>query len=383
VVAGIRAGNGCRIQELPTMRPSRPLAGACALLFLWFSDAHTSAWGVVIAQDSASNPAYADGWQAGDNGGYGFQPWGFDDYFDPLFSPHPTAQFIASNSYVDIPAGGPAFAETNANQPYWGYTSAAIRPFSNPLPVGGSVSIDLDNPQFHALGLYEYAGAIFQLFDDQGNEQLGLLAQAGFNSSKWAVIDADHPVDGLDTGLSWTTTKTGGFHYEMTLTDSQSYQLKLTPYAGGAGLTFTGGLLTPGNPVSEMKIVLYFNGSSTDGSREFYANHLQISVPVMADVNMDGAVNIFDINLVSAHWGEKGAPGTVAGDANKDGVVNIFDINLISANWSPPAPSTSVPEPAGVVLMLCGGPLALAALDQRRDKAPRRRTIPASGSFPL
>ncbi len=48
-----------------------------------------------------------------------------------------------------------------------------------------------------------------------------------------------------------------------------------------------------------------------------------------ADVNQDGMVDIFDINLVSAHWGEAGP----AGDANSDGAVDIFDINLISASW--------------------------------------------------
>src|SRR5262245_5078719 len=30
------------------------------------------------AFDSAADPAYADGWQAGDNGGTGFTPWNFD-----------------------------------------------------------------------------------------------------------------------------------------------------------------------------------------------------------------------------------------------------------------------------------------------------------------
>jgi Lamin Tail Domain/CotH kinase protein len=48
-----------------------------------------------------------------------------------------------------------------------------------------------------------------------------------------------------------------------------------------------------------------------------------------ADVNMDGQVDIFDINLVSANWGGSGP----AGDANHDAAVNIFDINLISASW--------------------------------------------------
>src|SRR5258705_6719953 len=30
------------------------------------------------AFDNASDPVYADGWQAGDNGGFGFTPWNFD-----------------------------------------------------------------------------------------------------------------------------------------------------------------------------------------------------------------------------------------------------------------------------------------------------------------
>jgi outer membrane protein assembly factor BamB len=47
------------------------------------------------------------------------------------------------------------------------------------------------------------------------------------------------------------------------------------------------------------------------------------------DANGDGTVNIFDINLVSAHWGQSGP----LGDVNYDGAVDIFDINAISANW--------------------------------------------------
>src|SRR5687767_12973278 len=33
------------------------------------------------AFDSASDPVYADGWQAGDNGGTGFTPWNFDSAY--------------------------------------------------------------------------------------------------------------------------------------------------------------------------------------------------------------------------------------------------------------------------------------------------------------
>jgi len=74
-----------------------------------------------------------------------------------------------------------------------------------------------------------------------------------------------------------------------------------------------------------------------------------------ADVNLDGVVNIFDINLVSSNWANTGLPG-ITGDANVDGVVNIFDINLISSNWSPsPGGGAAVPEPSTLVLLGVAG----------------------------
>jgi PEP-CTERM motif len=73
---------------------------------------------------------------------------------------------------------------------------------------------------------------------------------------------------------------------------------------------------------------------------------------ISGDANYDGLVNIFDINLVSAHWAETGP----AGDVNGDAIVNIFDINLISANWTPTGggSATAVPEPATLIMALCG-----------------------------
>jgi Dockerin type I domain/PEP-CTERM motif len=72
------------------------------------------------------------------------------------------------------------------------------------------------------------------------------------------------------------------------------------------------------------------------------------------DVNFDGVVNIFDVNLISASWSgsDPAAFGNLTpGDANGDGVVNIFDVNLVSANWSPAAGGVqSVSEPSTMVL---------------------------------
>ncbi len=84
------------------------------------------------------------------------------------------------------------------------------------------------------------------------------------------------------------------------------------------------------------------------------------------DVNFDGVVNIFDVNLVSAHWGESGP----AGDANGDMMVDIFDVNMISSNWSPPQ-SSPVPEPSTITLAMIEivGVLAVVAGRTRRIAA--------------
>jgi len=84
------------------------------------------------------------------------------------------------------------------------------------------------------------------------------------------------------------------------------------------------------------------------------------------DVNFDGVVNIFDINLVSSNWGGSGPTG----DANGDMTVNIFDINLISSNWTPPGNGSAVPEPSSWVLIALGGALSVWRLQRRGRNSP-------------
>jgi fibronectin-binding autotransporter adhesin len=80
------------------------------------------------------------------------------------------------------------------------------------------------------------------------------------------------------------------------------------------------------------------------------------------DINLDGTVDIFDINSVSANWNTAGP----AGDANGDGIVNIFDINLISSNWGATGGSaTAVPEPSAWLLAVIGLMVAAAAAARR------------------
>lgn len=84
------------------------------------------------------------------------------------------------------------------------------------------------------------------------------------------------------------------------------------------------------------------------------------------DVNFDGTVNIFDINLVSSHWNTAGPYG----DANADGEVNIFDINLISAHWGETITvgGTLAPEPGSLAMVLLGAALLAVASVSRRPR---------------
>ena len=84
---------------------------------------------------------------------------------------------------------------------------------------------------------------------------------------------------------------------------------------------------------------------------------------VPGDINLDGTVNIFDINAVSSNWNTAGPQG----DANGDGTVNIFDVNVVSSNWGATnGGSTAVPEPSAALLAGLGVFVVLGLCQHRR-----------------
>ena len=80
------------------------------------------------------------------------------------------------------------------------------------------------------------------------------------------------------------------------------------------------------------------------------------------DANGDGAVDVADLGIVGANFGQSGK--TFAdGDFNDDGSVDVADLGIVGANWST-AQATSatdlaalVPEPAVLGVFLMGLPL--------------------------
>ena len=83
---------------------------------------------------------------------------------------------------------------------------------------------------------------------------------------------------------------------------------------------------------------------------------LQAGIP--GDLNVDGAVNSGDLDLVRGNWGRTDATSTAQGDANGDGFVNSADLDVVRANWGNTA-AAAVPEPSVLMLALVGF-LALA-----------------------
>ena len=109
----------------------------------------------------------------------------------------------------------------------------------------------------------------------------------------------------------------------------------------------------------------------------------RVSYAAPGDVDLDGAVNVFDLVAINGAgaYGTAAAADWAAGDANYDGVTDVFDlveINTAGAygrgGYVPPSPSAdaaAVPEPAaGLAIVACL--LALASARVRADAARGR-----------
>src|SRR5262249_10508151 len=57
-----------------------------------------------------------------------------------------------------------------------------------------------------------------------------------------------------------------------------------------------------------------------------------ITIPFDGDVNNDGVVDAFDLNLLASHWNQTGA-GRSLGDMTGDGTIDRADSALLDAHW--------------------------------------------------
>ncbi len=217
------------------------------------------ACGATLASDDASQSAYDDGWDAGDNGGSGFLPWSVvarenDSGFG--------GGFISSNNgAVDIGTGpdNKAFGVYGNG----GGVGQAIRPFDGALSVGQTFLISMDN----------------QGIDNGGTVGFGLQTSDGTNRLEFYFVGGESTYtvnngDVISSDVGWTE---GGLNLAITLTGPDSFSLTIN-----GGEPIIGALGGPsGSGISQVRL---FNAN---GGPDVFFNNLAI-VPEPASVALLG-----------------------------------------------------------------------------------------------
>ena len=186
---------------------------------------HSAVCYAASAFDNASDPAYADGWQAGDNGGTGFTPWNFDSsYFWPMdgnWYPYSDASFHAIDDGLKEVPSTPIRSTILAGRGLWAFRKPmtgllALAVALIPLQIGQSIKVVFDNPTDRQF----FKGYFIQLnstFDTDingdpinGNNCNGAGANCTpngtppdrkmylsrfeyFDDGEWRIVDADNP----------------------------------------------------------------------------------------------------------------------------------------------------------------------------------------------
>jgi probable HAF family extracellular repeat protein len=135
------------------------------------------------------------------------------------------------------------------------------------------------------------------------------------------------------------------------------------------------------NPFSELSVAYgispngeYIVGDATVGSGPFEGDTqgFLLTAAIPGDANGDGTVDINDLTIVLAHYNQTGQTWA-DGEFTGDGTVDINDLTIVLAHYGDTVGSSAagnpsaVPEPAGLVLLVCGGLAALAAALRRRN----------------
>jgi PEP-CTERM motif len=216
------------------------------------------------AFDVATNLPYADGWQAGDNGGTGFGPWSFNG---TDATPAGTYQAMSSSS----PIGTSWTLATHANNT--GLANAG-RAITGGLLPGQTFETVIDNPT----GYHFFRGFDILLTsgpdNNAGGNNTSALRASVFNyygSTTWGIDDAG---GSSSSGINQATVAAAGMQLDLTLTSATTYSLTMKPLNGATPYTHAGTLNGAGLPITWVDYRLY-HGTSTGA--EDPVNNFEIS----------------------------------------------------------------------------------------------------------
>jgi hypothetical protein len=66
----------------------------------------------------------------------------------------------------------------------------------------------------------------------------------------------------------------------------------------------------------------------------FYGVGQSADVPLSADLNTDGKINLTDFSILLFWWGGDGGNSNPPADINRDGKVNLTDFSIMLFNWT-------------------------------------------------
>lgn len=236
-----------------------------------------------VAADYATNSIYNGGWSAGQNGGYGFGAWSFNDS-DPGTTPG-TLQEITTSSAVGT-------AWTLMNTVYTNGISNVGRSIPAGLQVGQTFQTIIQNP-VNSSGEYTYRGFDILFTSRTTNDPAGdntaatrLTVFDYFNPAmNWTITDMDYPgtpgQPAYHTGLSAMTSGTSGMIVDLTLDSTNTYTLTMAPVSNPSSpyFTYSGTLFGGTNlPISYVNYRLWNTNSSgpTDTADNFEISSMVI-----------------------------------------------------------------------------------------------------------
>ena len=236
-------------------------------------------YAALLAADSATNAPYDNGWQAGDNGGFGFGAWDFTGtYATPvgqttdIFS-HPNNLGRAWTLYnADAPPGPGGGTDI----------AQAGRAIPGGLSPGQTISVVVDNPTERRF---------FRGYTVRFNTGGGNTVYAGVPQSRLAVGTFEYFTNG-----KWYATGTGGnptlfdvdtnrgMRIDFTLTGADTFNLSMTPLNNPAIAYSKSGTLDGSGPINWVEFELFNTDSDyypthtiTGGETDFYISNMQIS----------------------------------------------------------------------------------------------------------
>jgi len=228
--------------------------------------------GADIAHDSAGDSVYNNGWTNGSNGGYGWgggwqmHAWNTD--FQSLLGDSSTNGLGDPEGDGDI--NSPRAVGGRAWHVVDGY---AVRPFSSPLAVGQTFSIDLDD---HGTRQYAYGVSVSISLAD-GSDGLVLFAgQFSDPTPEYALsYRTGFSTHGyVHTGVPLTDQ---GVHIAFTRLDESQVQVSLTPHLGGVNTTTLDVTLDPSYARQLSQVEFNAFSSSPTPSLNSYINNITIT----------------------------------------------------------------------------------------------------------